>query len=406
MDIFLVRYPIFDKQQKIFGYRIRRRSAFSAETSLDSEKMLMESALLLSNLNKLTRGKKAFIDVTRSLFQDEKIAHSLPKEHVVLEVLEGFGAARSLIDSCKRLKADGYVLALGSFVLRDDIFEPLRELADIINIDCKRARSEEMRNPNDALSRRGADLLAEGAESREDFQLALEAGCAYFQGSFFKKPVLIPRKDIPGYKLSYLRLLHEVNREDIDYERLEKIVKQDVSLSYKLLNYMSSAYWGGTGNVSNIRKALTRMGEREIRKWTSLVILTGLAEDRPPELIVQSLVRAYFCELLASSCGLKRLEKELFLMGLFSFLDVFVGRPIEEVVKEMPLPGEIRIALCGGRNRCGALLDLVSSYEAGDLTMLLSLTARFNLSEEAVTDLYLKAIEMAEEQLQVYERER
>jgi c-di-GMP-related signal transduction protein len=89
-------------------------------------------------------------------------------------------------------------------------------------------------------------------------------------------------------------------------------------------------------------------------------------------------------------------------MGLFSMLDVLLGRPLNEIVEDMPLSEDIKKALSGKRNRFKSLYDLVVSYERGDIKTFLALASRLSIKEGTVTGLYLEAMDRAEESLQLY----
>jgi len=77
--------------------------------------------------------------------------------------------------------------------------------------------------------------------------------------------------------------------------------------------------------------------------------MTGLGDDKPAELVVTSLVRARFCELVGYEAGMKEQGMELFLLGLLSFLDALVDRSLEEALGEVYVSDDIEF-----RNRCAA----------------------------------------------------
>jgi len=321
---------------------------------------------------------------------------------VIVEILEEIEPAAVLIESCRKLKAVGFQLALGDFALALDSTHPLLDLIDFIKIDFSERPAPEIKVVIDRIAARGIKFLAHGVDTREEFQLALDAGFDYFQGSFFNKPVVIPNRDIPAYKLNQLRILHELNRDDLDFGSLEKVIKQDAALSYKLLTCVNSVVFGVRPTVSSIRHALTLLGEHEIRKWASMVTLTDLAQDKPSELLVISLVRANFCASLAPIVGMRTKVQELFLVGLLSLLDVIVGRPMAELIQSMPLGSDIQTALLGGGNQYRAILSLVVSYERGDLERFFVQACELNMDEALVTDLYLRSIDLTEEAMQLY----
>jgi c-di-GMP-related signal transduction protein len=401
MEIFVSRQPIFDRQQEVVGYELscaKRSDPFQGYRASLNE---IGNTLLLIGLNRITGGKQAFIPVLGDLLLHDA-GLSLPEALLVIEILEEVEPAEMLVETCRKLKEAGYRLVLGDFIIGNKNLSALLELVDIIKVDFTDSTPERRKTAIADTNHGKIRRLADRVGTREEFQEAYDAGFDLFQGFFFSKPAVVTGRDIPGYKLNNLKILNEVNRKDIDFADLEKVIRQDVTLSYKLLNFINSAFFGLRYDVSSIRHALTLLGEREIRRWASLVILCGLGEDKPSELLTTSLVRANLCEALASQAALEDKGPELFLMGLFSLVDVLVGRPMDQIVQSMPLAPDIKKALCGAENRYSELLKLVLDYERGDLEQFLQDASNLSIDEGTVTDLYLGAIEKAEEALRSY----
>ena len=145
----------------------------------------------------------------------------------------------------------------------------------------------------------------------------------------------LTEKDIPASKTGLLRLLMEINRPEIDFDRLEELIKSDVALSVRLLRFLHSAGFGWRHEVNTIGQALRVLGERPARKWASLVALTLIGEDKPPELLQTTLVRAQLCEQLGAEAALPEREADLFLVGLLSTLDAMLDRPMDEVLAQL-----------------------------------------------------------------------
>ncbi len=405
MEVFIARQPIFDIHLKAYGYEILFRNggenAYSCIDGDQASKDVIGNAFLKIGLHRLTGGKRAFINFTRRLFLEE-VGLKLPKDLIVIEILEDLKPDPELIQVCRRLRDAGYTLALDDFVAKNRDLMPLVKLADIIKVDFAGNDDKEKRSIASEIGRFGPRLLAEKVETRQDFQLAKECGYSLFQGFFFSKPEIISGRDIPGYKLNHLRMLEQLSREDLDYKELAKTIGQDLSLSYKLLNYINSAYFGVGKTVSSVSQAILLLGEREVRKWASLVTLTGLGQDKPQELMVTSLVRAQFCEAMAKGVGLKGKGSELYLMGLFSLLDVLVGRPLDEILTEIPLGREIKSALSNsGVNQHKKVLNLVSHYEKAEWQKLSGLIRELGLSSADVVMAYLQSLVRAEQILGV-----
>lgn len=364
-SVFVARQPIFDTDQRLFAYELLYRSssanAFdSADGSAATLSVLRDAFLVLGT--QLTGTFKAFINFNLDLLK-KKVPLALRPENTVIEILENSTADPAVVDLCIELKREGYTIALDDFTPRNEIAPDLLRLADIIKVDFRLATAEEQADIMKSHGRSRVRFLAEKVETPEEFVEARKLGYLYFQGYFFGKPHVVSARNIPGNKAIYLRMLHEVNREDMEFTKLEDIIKRDTYLSYGLLNYINSAYFGLRGSVGSILQALSLLGEREVRRWASLVILTFLGADKPSEVSVLSLVRAKFCELIAVRAGIADKAAELFMTGMFSMLDVLVGRPIEELLDTINVAQDIKVALTTGDNRYGDILNLVLAYE-------------------------------------------
>ena len=368
MDIFVARQPIFNRRQEVYGYELLYRSGINTFYScLDGDQATSEvitNSFLLIGLETLTRGKIAFINFTKNLLEDE-IATLLPKEQIVIEVLQDIEPDGKTLRACRRLKELGYRLALDDFIY-DEKFIPLIEMSDIIKVDFLTTDKKERRALVERIGRQKISFLAEKVETREDFIQAKELGYSYYQGYFFSKPLIIASRDIPSYKLTFIRLLQEIHKPEIDFDRLEKLVKTDVSLTYKLLKFINSILFGFYSEIRSIKQALAILGEKEIRKWLSLIALQSMGKNKPDELMVTALCRARFCELVASRVGLGERSSDLFLLGMFSLIDAFLDQPMAKILDALPIAEEIKLALLGRENRFQEVYALVLTYETGN----------------------------------------
>ncbi|PIY20778.1 MAG: diguanylate phosphodiesterase, partial [Deltaproteobacteria bacterium CG_4_10_14_3_um_filter_60_8] len=184
-------------------------------------------------------------------------------------------------------------------------------------------------------------------------------------------------------------------RPDIDLQQLDDIIRHDVSLTFKLLKYINSPFFGLQSVVTSIQHAMVVLGEKELRKWACLIALGRLGEDKPAELVVNTLIRARFCESLAPLAGLPTRSQDLFLMGIFSNVHVIVGRPLEEILETIPIAEEVKAALFGRHNRFREILELVVAYEKGNWPLVTELVIRNHLPEDQIPVLYLQAVEWA-----------
>ena len=395
--IFVARQPIFDAHEKLFGYELLFRSGFNNfYDNLDGDyatsKTIMNSFFMLG-IDVITGGRMAFINFTQNLLLRE-IATIFPKELLAIEVLETIVPEDSVINSCRKLKRAGYLIVLDDFVYRPEIM-PLIDLADIIKIDVKQTNPVDVLSVFNMLSRKRVKYLAEKVETKDEFINAREMGFSYFQGFFFSKPVIVEGKEIPGYKLTYLQILQQVNQPDVEFDELEHIIKRDVSLTYKLLRFINSAAFSFSTRIQSIKQALTLLGLKEIKKWVSLIALSGMGDDKPEELVISSMSRAKFGELISSKIGMKEYASDLFLLGMFSMLDAFIDQPMADIIADLPLAEPIKTALLNGRNAFREVLDLIIYYEKGEWDRCAPLIKKFNVEESLLPEIFATALEWA-----------
>ena len=183
MDSYVARQPIFDIKQDVFAYELLYRSSLNNSYPwLDGDRAtagVISNSFLLIGFDKLTRGKKAFINFTRNLLEDG-VATLLPSETTVIEILEDIEPDEKILSICRELKKSGYLLALDDFTY-DRKYVPLVELADIIKIDFQNTSIYERKAIIDRIGHKKTKFLAEKVETREDFIGALKMGYSYFQ---------------------------------------------------------------------------------------------------------------------------------------------------------------------------------------------------------------------------------
>ena len=396
-EAFIGRQAILDQQKNVYAYEILFRSGLknAFDPNLDGNvatQSVMVNAMLDFGMNKLVSDKRAFINFTEQnlLTRAPKL---LPSETVVVEILENVQPTSEILEVVKELKEAGYKIALDDFVLLPG-YEPLIEMADIIKVDFRITNSPEERKKMREILPKHVRLLAEKIETEEEFQQALTYGYVLFQGYFFCKPTILQQKRLTSNALSKMRLLREINRQNVDFSSITGVISSDTNLVHKLLTYINSAGVGLANHVSNLKQATVLLGASGVRRWVTLVSLQTFSEDKPPELFTLSLMRAKFCELIAAKLKRPGLTADTgFLLGMFSLLDVLLTLPMEDVLKEVNLSDELTDALLGKDNDLRRLLDLVIAYEKGDWDMVIAYCERENLSPEFLQPTYDNVLE-------------
>jgi len=395
-DVFIARQPIFDSQRRVYGYELLFRdgweNACTAANLTDAAGDVLQSAWFTFGFERLVGGRRAFTNLTRGLLV-RGYGETLPVHATVVELMETVEGDVAVIDACRRLKQQGYLLALDDFLYRPAL-DRLIPLADIVKIDVSR---EDAADQVDHVRRISAipRLLAEQVETHDAYRSATALGCHYFQGYFFCHPQVMQARTLNGVRLTSLKLLQCVTRTELVLEEVEATIRSDVSAAHRLLAYVGSFAFGFRAEVRSIHHALVLMGKHQIRRWVSLMALGEMGHDKPPELLMQAAVRGKFCECLSQDVGLGHRAPELFLVGTLSLLDAMLDAPMAPLLDQLPLAGDVRDALLDRPSPLRHVLTYVQRYERGNWTACALLGRNLGLTEATASKRYQEAVAWA-----------
>ncbi len=390
---FIARQPIFDPHLRVFAYELLFRggpkNAFTPYANASAS--VIADSITLFDIQLLTGHTRAFVNVDELALR-LGAARLLPPDRIVVEILETVQPSPEILAICRELRDAGYSLALDDFVDAPhsrpfvDLVQFLKVDFQLLDPDARKALAAKYRNPN-------ISLLAEKVETQQDLDEAKSLGFSYFQGYFFCKPAMIETREIPGNKIIQLQLLNAVAAPELDFNPIEELLKQDPSLLYRLLRYLNSPVLGLRSEIHSVRQALSLLGEREFRRWVSVFSVITLSSGKPPELIRTALTRAYFCEEFSRHVALQDKSSGLFLMGLLSVADALLDKPMNDVLKLLPVTTEIKTALCGGQNSFREVYELLLAFERADWARLLTHIHHLGCTEESVPESYRSALQ-------------
>ena len=380
----IARQPILTVDEKVVGYELffRESGEHGHFGSGDCDQATSETidTLNVVGLQVLCDGQLAFLNCSRETLVGGQLALLRPKD-VVIEVEANVAPDTEVVHSCERLKQEGYLIALDNFV-PEDKRRALLPYADFIKVDILALPRE----VSAALAKEQASeqcrMVAQKVETREIFVQAGNTGFTLFQGYFFRRPESLRVRRIPASQATYVQLLNAVSKAKIDYEEIESLIKHDPSLCYRLLRYLNSPLLGVSSPVTSVRHALNLLGEREVVKWIRMATTLAMGQERCPDLVLSSLVRARFCELIGAKVEHGRTD--LFLLGMLSLMDAILALPIGMVIEELHLDRDIKLQLIGAKTgqktHLSAVYDLMIAREAGNWEQVSRLGKELNLS--------------------------
>ena len=398
MKVYVARQPIFKKNKKLYGYELLFRGGMSnVFPDIDGDtatSKLLSNSFFNIGIDQLTGGKTAFINFTQELLI-RKIPMMFPIKNMTVEILEDVDPNEEVVNACLDISKAGYAIAMDDFVFKNEL-KTLIKLAHIIKIDFLLSPIEEIRKLVDMLKDYNIRLLAEKIETYDKFERALSMGFTYFQGYFFSKPEILSGKEITPSKITLLQIVGEANKKDCSFNKLEKLINRDVSISYKLLRYINSAYFKRACEISTIKHAIVLLGEEEIKRFISLVATAELASEKPDELIRASIIRARFCELLGINSRNGTDISELFLMGLFSLIDAMLDNTMENIMKSLPLSKNIKQALIEAKGNLVDYLRFVSYYETANWDQCSLINSKMRVDKDKIPEFYQDAVNWAD----------
>lgn len=387
MRYMLALQPVFLKDRGVFSYQVvYKNAAYYDGEHLYSYTLEMINA---TGIEKISRGKPSMIQFTSDAIL-KKIPYSMPVHEVIIDLKKPLIVKDELIAHLTDLKQKNYMICMDEYVFQSQ-YKQLLVFADMIKLNFSKTYAD--RNKAIALVciQNHKSIVATHLEKPSEFDFAKQVGCKYYVGTFFCEPEWVELREIAAFKFNYLQLIKRVNEPTMDFEKIAEIISQDVSLSYKLLRIVNSVAFGFQRKIESIKQAAVVLGEKELKKWVSFLAINGIVEDKPNEVVRLSLFRAKFSEHLAQQTSLKKKVNEVFMMGLFSMLDVMMGRPLEELLQDLHLSDDVVDALLKGEGPYREIFDLVIAYERCQWERVDELMNKMEIEENSVIDAYLKA---------------
>jgi c-di-GMP phosphodiesterase len=364
---FIARQPIFNPKLEVVGYELLFRGQGYAAGALIEDAQRATATVVLNaltelDMHRIVANKTAWVNVSREFVLDGLI-QAVPANVVGLEIPETETFDDEMVDALRELKEAGYQLALDDFRYREGS-ERVLELFDAVKLSMPDLGRQGLREMSERLRPFPGKVLADKVGTQPDHEVCIAVGCDLFQGYFFCRPAIVGTRGISANRLALLRVVAALNDPAVQFSEIEQLVATDVALSFRLLRYVNSAFFGLRGDVRSIGQALALLGLDNVRRWATLSTMASI-DNKPTELTLTALIRARFCEMAGGKIGVGT-SSELFTLGLFSVIDAMMDAPMLDVVSSLPLAEDIREALVQRAGPMGRLLESVVSLENGE----------------------------------------
>jgi c-di-GMP-related signal transduction protein len=385
------RQPILNGKEEVVSYELLFRSMNSRDAAVFSDVSQASASVIIDTLSefgleRILGSHRGFLNVDLELLMSDAI-EILPRERVVLELLETLAMTPELISRCRELKEKGFTLALDDHEF-DPSYEELYGIVEIIKVDLLQSPIKQLDAMVENFRPYGLKLLAEKVETRDQFLYCLKLGFELFQGYYFARPAVIEKRRVDEAAANLLKLMRLMS-EDAEIVSIEQAFARSPGLAYKLLLLVNSVTIGVREKIQTIRHAVAILGRRRISQWVQLALFAsddsrGLMNP----LVEMAAVRACFMQQLACRQPILRSNAEVaelaFTVGILSLLESIYDISIEETVETLDLSSEVRDALVSREGELGRLLNLAELMERSFFSVTPELLEDLGLTQEDV----------------------
>ena len=392
-DLVIARQAILDEHNAVFGYALTDGSGHAPTAERDAE--LLMQAVTLSSMPALSGRRQLFVRCSWDSVQ-RGCLDLVDSERVVIELaLPSPAQAAAGAPTLAALRGRGFRFAMD----HEALGSPWRSWighASFLKLDLERVPLSAHAAITRAVQALPLRVIGCGVTDHARHQHARDLGLDLLQGSWFARPIPVPRTTLRPNQAVIAQLISLLRRE-ADVADIEELLKRDASLSLQLLRLLNSGAFGLSSQVTSFRGAVMLLGMKRILRWATVLLATS--SQGTPALAQAAVVRGRLMELLAIELLGADHGDPAFVVGVFSLLEALTGRPMQSVLDGLSLPEPVAAALLERRGVYAPLLALAEACESGDEHAFAELADGLLLSGHQVNMAHLQALAWAEELL-------
>lgn len=368
--IFLGRQPILGRQGELVAYELLFRADFSNTADVVDDfaatATVIDSAFMSLGVQRAIGDKTAFINVNAEILMSDML-DLLPRDRVVLEILEHVELTHDLVERCLKLKRDGFRIALDDVTELRPEQEAMLGAIDYVKFDLRDMALEDVPALVQLVHAHGVAAIAEKLETQAEFEACRAAGADLFQGYFFARPVVISARAVQPPKPILVTLLRLLSA-DVDVSVLESTIKGAPDLTVRLLRLANAAGMRSAYKITSLRGAILRIGTTQIRRMVQVSLLARRqdADISSDPLVQAAAIRGHLMESLAVAKGMGALREEAFMVGILSLAGSVFGQTMIDLLQILNLGESLHEALLLRAGPLGELLAFVEACEQFD----------------------------------------
>lgn len=372
-DIFLGRQPILDRKGNIAAYELLFRSSkANAANFVDNTAAtatVINHAFANMGLDSVLGEHRGFINFDAELLLSDIVA-LLPKDKVVIELLETIPVNPQILERVRLLRSEGFMLALDDYTGNHKEKEALFKLVDVVKVEISGFTPPQLERTAHELRRYPVRLLAEKVDTREQVDRCLHLGFELFQGYYFAKPEILTTRRVSPAAQAILKLVGLVVA-DAETPDIEKIFRENPDLTVSLLRVVNTVAVGTRQRIESVRQAIVVLGRNQLNRWLQVLVFAvgdQSGANHPSPLTILASTRGRLMEMLATATGKSdaAFRERAFMTGILSLSDTLLRIPLAEILEPLPVAPEVKSALLDRKGQLGLLLKLIEALESGD----------------------------------------
>lgn len=398
MNLYCAQLPVFTNKNEIYGYELVFKNR--SEKPESGKRILPDAADPPScvfapfEISDIPGGKPGLIAFPAELIT-LKSPSDFTENPIIVQILKQIRPDKRLFNAIFELNNSGCAFKTCARI-EPGKKDPVFSLSNILKVDFRATPFSQLAEVIPKIKSRGLlTLLAGNINLKEELNAATQLGFSLFQGRFFMAPDPQPEKELSPNQVSKLNLISETARAELDFIQIEKQIKNDAALSFRLLKYINSAFFKRRVPIDTIKDALAYLGEDETRKFLYMAAIADVGKSKPDELVRISIVRAYMSESCAGILKTKFTKDELFMLGLFSLMDALMDKSMQDILKVVTFSNKMKNALSGNDMEFAQILDIIAGFEAGSWDAGIFEIMKDRNIEEILPRLYVHSIRSA-----------
>lgn len=379
-EVFLGRQPVLDRNHELVGYELMFRAAARGEHGGDPRAVTADivcDAFAELGLSHVLGRSRAFIAVDADFLGDAAV-EMLPSDLVIFALERDALHHAETVARCRELRGAGFEFAITGVVGDINALGPLLDIATFLKVDIGKLGGPALQALAGELRTTRRTLIATGVASTEQMELCAMLGFELFQGYFFANVEPAEGGSLDASARAIFQLT-QLLAEDADVGQLEQVLRGEPGLVVNLLRLTNSVGVGARVKIGSVRHAISVLGRRALQRWLQLLLFRhgGAKELQRNPLMQYAALRGRYMELLAERLhpGAGELKDEAFITGLMSVMPAALKMSMTDILAQIALDREVRLALSRKEGALGRLLAITEAYDDNDVDALRGLIA-------------------------------